>query len=65
MAVVEGPRVDRTKSNNLEDILVLSVLAVLFGAEGWEEMVCVAKEIHQAQGWCSITLYHQPSLSHD
>jgi hypothetical protein len=43
MAVVEGPRVDRTKSNNLEDILVLSVLAVLFGAEGWEDIESFAK----------------------
>ena len=38
MAVVEDPRFDRTKSNDLEDILVLSVLAVLCGADGWEEI---------------------------
>ena len=43
MAVVEDPRVDRTKSNNLEDILVLSIPAVLFGAEGWEDIELFAK----------------------
>jgi hypothetical protein len=38
IAVVEDPRVDRTKSHDLQDILVLSVLAVLCGADGWEDM---------------------------
>jgi hypothetical protein len=37
MAVVEDPRVDRTKPHDLQDILVLSVLAVLCGADGWED----------------------------
>ena len=38
MAAVEDPRVDRTKARDLQDILVLSVLAVLCGADGWENI---------------------------
>ncbi len=41
MAAVEDPRVDRTKAHDLQDILVLSVpvvLAVLCGADGWEDI---------------------------
>jgi hypothetical protein len=55
MAVVEDPRVDRTKAHDLQDILVLSVLAVLCGADGWEDIESfakirffVAQEVHQA-----------------
>jgi hypothetical protein len=36
MGAVEDPRVDRTKAHDLQDILVLSVLAVLCGADGWQ-----------------------------
>jgi hypothetical protein len=39
MAAVEDRRVDRTKAHDLQDFLVLSVLAVLAvlcGIEGWE-----------------------------
>ena len=43
MAVVEDPRVDRTKAHDLQDILVLSVLAVLCGADGWEDIELFAK----------------------
>ncbi len=35
---VEDPRIDRTKAHNLQDILVLSVLAVLCGADGWDDI---------------------------
>ena len=41
MGAVEDPRVDRTKAHDLQDILVLSVpvvLAVLCGADGWEDI---------------------------
>jgi hypothetical protein len=41
MAAVEDPRVARTKAHDLRDILVLSVpvvLAVLCGADGWEDI---------------------------
>ena len=42
MAAVEDPRVDRTKAHDLQDILVLSLLAVLCGADGWEDIVLFA-----------------------
>ena len=42
MAAVEDPRVDRTKANDLQEILVLAVLAVLCGADGWEDIVLFA-----------------------
>ena len=35
MAAVEDPRVDRTKAHDLQDFLVL---AVLCGADGWEDI---------------------------
>jgi hypothetical protein len=38
MAAVEDPRVDRTKAHDLQDFLVLSVLSVLCGIEGWEDI---------------------------
>ena len=38
LAVVEDPRVDRTKAHDLQDILVLAVLAVLCGADGSEDI---------------------------
>lgn len=43
MAAVEDPRVDRTKAHELVDILVLSVLAVLCGADGWEDIELFGK----------------------
>ena len=42
MAAVEDPRVDRTKAHDLQDILVLALLAVLCGADGWEDIVLFA-----------------------
>jgi predicted transposase YbfD/YdcC len=35
---VPDPRVDRTKQHLLKDILVIALLAVIAGAEGWEDM---------------------------
>ncbi len=35
---IEDPRVERTRIHELSDILVLSVLAVIAGAEGWEDI---------------------------
>jgi predicted transposase YbfD/YdcC len=43
MAAVEDPRVDRTKAHELVDILVLSVLAVICGADGWEDIELFGK----------------------
>jgi predicted transposase YbfD/YdcC len=37
-AAVPDPRVDRTKLHSLLDILVISLCAVLCGAEGWEDI---------------------------
>lgn len=35
---IEDPRVERTRIHDLTDILILSVLAVIAGAEGWEDI---------------------------
>jgi hypothetical protein len=43
MSAVEDPRVDRTTAHDLKDILVLSVFAVLCGADGWEDIELLAK----------------------
>jgi hypothetical protein len=43
MGAVEDPRVDRTKAHDLQEILVLAVLAVLCGADGWEDIELFAK----------------------
>ena len=32
---VEDPRIDRTKRHQLLDILLIAILAVICGAEGW------------------------------
>lgn len=38
MAAVDNPCVDRNTAHELVDILVWSVLAVLCGADGWEDI---------------------------
>lgn len=38
MLQIEDPRIERTRTHELVDILVLSVLAVIAGAEGWEDI---------------------------
>lgn len=43
MSLVEDPRIERTKAHDLKDILVLSVLAVLCGADGWEDIELFGK----------------------
>src|SRR5918912_1447540 len=35
---VEDPRIDRTKRHQLLDIIVIAILAVLCGAEGWVDI---------------------------
>jgi predicted transposase YbfD/YdcC len=37
-ASVKDPRIERTKAHNLLDIIAIALLAVLSGAEGWEEI---------------------------
>ncbi len=48
MAVIEDPRIERTCVHELLDILVLSVLAVMCGAEGWED---IEEFGHIRKGW--------------
>ncbi len=48
MAVIEDPRIERTKLHDLLGILVLSVLAVMCGAEGWED---IEEFGHIRKGW--------------
>lgn len=47
-ASIEDPRVERTRIHDLIDILVLSVLAVMAGAEGWED---IEEFGNQKYGW--------------
>jgi hypothetical protein len=35
---IEDPRLERTRHHQLNDILVLSVLAVMSGADGWADI---------------------------
>ena len=35
---IEDPRIERTKQHLLIDILCLAVIAVIGGAEGWEDI---------------------------
>ena len=45
-ADVEDPRIERTKRHLLIDILCLAVLAVIAGAEGWEDIEEFGKQKH-------------------
>lgn len=35
---IEDPRVERSRAHELMDILMISILAVLGGAKGWEDI---------------------------
>lgn len=37
-ADIKDPRVERTKKHQLRDILVIAILAVIAGAQGWEDI---------------------------
>ncbi|QKQ74883.1 ISAs1 family transposase [Nostoc sp. TCL240-02] len=37
-ALIKDPRVERTKKHQLRDILVIAILAVIAGAQGWEDI---------------------------
>lgn len=37
-ADIKDPRVERTKKHQLTDILVIAILAVIAGAQGWEDL---------------------------
>jgi hypothetical protein len=36
--VIEDPRVERTKQHQLLDIMIIAILGVLCGADGWVEI---------------------------
>jgi hypothetical protein len=40
---IEDPRIDRTKHHHLLDIIVIAILGVLCGAEGWVEIESFGK----------------------
>jgi hypothetical protein len=35
---IEDPRIDRTKRHHLLDIILIAILAVICGAEGWVDV---------------------------
>ena len=43
-AEIKDPRVKRTKKHLLTDILVIAILAVIAGAEGWEDIENYARQ---------------------
>jgi hypothetical protein len=52
-ATLEDPRVERTRRHDLAEILVKAVLAVIAGADGWEDTVVWAKA---RQSWLKTFL---------
>jgi hypothetical protein len=40
---IEDPRVDRTKLHQLEDIILIAILAVSCGADGWVDIEAFGK----------------------
>lgn len=62
-SLIEDPRIERTRVHSLSDILVLSVVAVIAGAEGWEDIEEFGK---QKQSWLKKFLKLQGGIpSHD
>ncbi len=62
-SLIEDPRIERTRVHGLSDILVLSVLAVIAGAEGWED---IEEFGQQKQSWLKKFLKLQGGIpSHD
>ena len=49
------PRIDRNKLHELMDIIVLTVCAVISGAEGWEDIADFGlNQYRLAQAFCSV-----------
>ena len=44
LQTIEDPRIERSRRHKLIDILVIGVVGVLCGADGWDDIVFVAKE---------------------
>jgi predicted transposase YbfD/YdcC len=45
-ADLEDPRLDRTRLHNLMDIVVISICAVIAGAEGWQDIATFGRAKH-------------------
>jgi hypothetical protein len=68
-ADVRDPRVDRTREHLLEEILLLTIAAVLSGASGWNEnrrlwpnQDRMVQEFFKVAGRHSLALHFQPGL---
>lgn len=60
---LEDPRVDRTKHHQLVDIIIIAILGVLCGAEGWVEIESFGKT---KEAWLKSFLYLPNGIpSHD
>lgn len=60
---VVDPRIERTKRHSLSDVLTLAVLAVIAGAEGWED---IEEFGHSKHGWLKHYLALENGIpSHD
>jgi predicted transposase YbfD/YdcC len=60
---LEDPRIERHKRHKLIDIIVLTICAVISGAEGWEAIEAFGKE---KQGWlCKWLALENGIPSHD
>lgn len=46
LAEVVDPRIERTKRHRITDILALAVMAVIAGAEGWEDIEEFGRQKH-------------------
>ena len=62
LSMIEDPRIERTKDHDLFDILVLSVMAVICGAEGLRRLDVFAR-IGFDSSFASETAYHRMTLS--
>ena len=59
---VPDPRVDRTKLHLLKDIIVIALLSIIAGGDGWEDMenYGISKQT-KAETIFRITQWHSPS----
>ncbi|EPF17355.1 transposase family protein [Microcystis aeruginosa] len=56
---IPDPRVSRTQKHLLTDILAIAILAVIAGAEGWEDMenYGLSKQSWLSEFWLFVTWY--------
>jgi len=48
---IKDPRVERTRAHLLTDILMISILAVMAGAQGWEDIETYGKQAWLEEFW--------------